>query len=105
MYYSVVVGREVGLYLSWRLCSDSVRKFSGAIFLKFEKLEEATGHLNAHGICHSDMCVYTDDDRRVSLHEYCTAHQLTVPPETSYQLKSEFYLGHGLFVELRKGLV
>ena len=60
MFYSVAVGRKVGIFLNWHDCAESVKDYGCAIFRKFKKLSQAVNYLNEHRIVFIN--VYTTDD-------------------------------------------
>ena len=41
-YYSVYKGHLKGIYSTWKDCHKNIRGFSGAVFQKFENLNDAT---------------------------------------------------------------
>ena len=47
-YYAVKVGNETGIFDNWDDCSKQVYRFSGAIYKKFDTLEEAESYMNVH---------------------------------------------------------
>uniref|UniRef100_A0A6C0DRI2 ribonuclease H n=1 Tax=viral metagenome TaxID=1070528 RepID=A0A6C0DRI2_9ZZZZ len=40
-YYAVAIGRNIGIFLSWPECNDSVKGYKGAIYKKFKTKLEA----------------------------------------------------------------
>ena len=40
-YYAVCVGRNPGIYLTWKECEEQVKGFSNALYKGFETIEEA----------------------------------------------------------------
>lgn len=99
--YSVVVGRQTGIFLDWAGCSIAVSDHPGAIFRKWETLREATQHLNKCGIKHEEILVYAADCplQHYTLQEYCRRQSILVPAEVGYERCSLFHIAHGLFVE------
>ncbi len=48
-YYAVKSGHRPGIYLTWELCEQQVKKFSGAKFKKFKSREEAETFMSEEG--------------------------------------------------------
>ena len=69
-FYSVVIGRRAGVFLSWTLCYPVIFEFPETIYCKWKTLAEATQHLNRHGIENHEIEVHMPDGI-VRLHEYC----------------------------------
>ena len=51
-YYAVAKGHKPGIYNKWTECKRNIHKFSGAIYKKFESLEDATEFISSK--CHND---------------------------------------------------
>ena len=49
-YYAVKVGRSPGIYRTWEQCRENVHKYSGAIYKKFKKKEDAEKYMNGGNI-------------------------------------------------------
>ena len=99
MYYSVVSGREIGIFLTWPECANAVCDFRGATFRKWPCIAETVRHLNEHGIEHEKINVHTSGCA-VPLVAYCTRETIPVPQETPYKHRSLFKLGLRLYVEI-----
>ena len=48
--YAVVIGRQVGLFLSWADCEQSIKGYSNAMYHAFDSDTAARAYLAAHGI-------------------------------------------------------
>jgi viroplasmin and RNaseH domain-containing protein len=55
-FYSVSVGREVGVYTTWDDCKRQVHGFSGAVYKSFPTEGQAIAFLT--------MKLYSDDDNK-----------------------------------------
>ena len=51
-YYAVAKGHSPGIYNKWADCKRNIHKFSGAVYKKFESLEDATEFISSK--CHND---------------------------------------------------
>ena len=40
-FYAVLKGNKPGIYKTWKECDVQIRGFSGAVYKKFDTLEEA----------------------------------------------------------------
>ena len=103
-YYSVPIGRKVGIFLRWSDCEPSVNDFPGAVFRKWPSLFKATEYMNAYGVGHEEIVICTDAGDH-PLSSYCEENDVAQPPEIPYKHREEFYLGHGLFVKVDAVLV
>lgn len=99
MYYSVVVGRKIGIFLAWKDCREFINNYTGAKFRKWETLREATQHLNKHGITHGVIIVH-DSGNETSLADYCSRLSLAIPEEIEYEHCSLFNLYSGLYISV-----
>ena len=102
MFYSVAVGRTIGIFLSWSECSESVTDYHGAIFRKWTTLSEATEYLNKHGILHEDIEVHAREDI-LTLHQYCEQNSIPLPFEETYERQTVYNLKWGLTAEITNG--
>ena len=80
MFYIVIIGRRLVIYLQWNDCKAVVDEYSGAVFKKYANLHEATEHMNGAGYSHSDILVHTDVTS-LPLRDYCHRHMMQVPFE------------------------
>ena len=104
MFYSVAVGRKVGIFLNWDDCAKYVKDYGCAIFRNCTELSEATFHLNTFGIKHNSIVVYTTAVGQ-NLDDYCQDCNIHVPAETCYQHVREFDIGRGLFIDVGSDFV
>ena len=101
MFYSVANGRTTGVFASWDLYTESVNGYQGAVWYYWKTLEEATQHLNRHGIQNHDINVHTDE-KLIPLLKYCDQETLLVPTEVPYEHQKQFSLGGRDFVRIGK---
>ena len=65
-FYAVAKGRTPGIFLTWPECQESVKGFSGAVYKKFDKRDDAEEFIqgaseNGHKeLVSPDYYVYTD---------------------------------------------
>ena len=103
MFYSVAVGRATGIYVHWPQCHEAVVDYPGASYRKWETIDEATAHLNKHGIGHDKIVVHLTDST-TKLSEFCMQNSLCVPAEAEYEHQTLFDLHWGLVVEVKNGV-
>ena len=77
-YYSVVIGRTLGVYLTWEMCNRAIHLYPGALYHKWDTLSDATVHLNKHGLEHAQITVYHTAAVILPLDLYCEANDLCV---------------------------
>jgi viroplasmin and RNaseH domain-containing protein len=99
MFYCVGVGRQVGIFLQWEHCYESVKGYIGAMDRKCETIGEATRCLNQQGIKHKSIYIHTED-ASISLDEYCTENLLLIPAEVDYNRRTLFVIGYGLYAKV-----
>ena len=97
VYYSVAVGRDRGVFLTWPLCNKAVKDYPGALYRKWEKLEQATRYLNSYGV--DEIGVYSPEGT-LSLEEYCEQQTIPVPGTIEYIHQTLFDLKWGLYAEV-----
>lgn len=59
-FYAVAKGHKPGVYDNWTECKKSIHKFSGAIYKKFNLLEDANIFISSR--CHPDSNMSTNKD-------------------------------------------
>lgn len=65
-YYAVKKGRQPGIYVTWAQTEKQVKGFKGAVFKKFDNLQQAQAFLKEKPVCHQhpDIWLYTDGGTR-----------------------------------------
>ncbi|KAJ1835177.1 hypothetical protein LPJ63_001362 [Coemansia sp. RSA 2711] len=76
-YYAVRVGRQPGVYRSWDECKTMTQGYAGAVFKKFNLLDEATQFVNGRVKNVSTRLQPTPYARKLAVHE---KPQLSSPP-------------------------
>ena len=59
-YYAVVKGHKPGIYYNWSDCKRNIHKYSGAIYKKFDLLEDANTFVTTR--CHTNSGGSTNED-------------------------------------------
>jgi hypothetical protein len=70
-FYSIAIGKKVGIYESWGQCHNQVNKVSGALYKGFETLDESVQFmLDNTSIQRNNMVVYDSRGRGKPLEDY-----------------------------------
>ncbi len=56
-FYAVAVGVKTGIYTTWNECKMNINDYAGAVFKKFENIEDATEFIDDYN---NNLYVYTD---------------------------------------------
>ena len=56
-FYAVAVGIKQGIYTNWNDCKMNINDYTGAIFKKFDNIEDATEFIDDYN---NNLYVYTD---------------------------------------------
>ena len=94
VFYSIANGRKPGVFLNWSQCHSSITDYPGAIYRKWKTLEEATQHLNRHGLANCEIDIHTSAGTML-LHEYCEQNVICLPTEVDYEPQTLFDLRNG----------
>jgi len=100
MFYSVVAGCKVGIFLFYQECLDAVMYKEGAQYECFHTLLEAVQHQNKFGFKHNAIQIHKEDVS-FPLFVYCATYgEPEIPPAYS-ELNLCFPFGHNLCANLQ----
>jgi ribonuclease HI len=57
VFYAVANGRNIGIFLNWNDCNNSVKGYKNALYKKFDKREEADIFIQSHNITLHDKTI------------------------------------------------
>jgi ribonuclease HI len=60
-YYAVANGRNIGIFLNWNDCNDSVKGYKNALYKKFDTNEEARNFIQSNKIPKTETCILMAD--------------------------------------------
>ena len=68
-FYVVVNGKKPGIYKTWKDCELQVKGFSGAVYKKFDNLDDAKNFFNSNSDSNSDSNE-SDEEKEINYYVY-----------------------------------
>jgi hypothetical protein len=100
MFFSVVAGCKVGIFLVDYDCMNAVKYKKGAAYKKVDTLQEAVEHQNKHGFKHYLIRVHVLG-LSTRLHDYCVQHGEPEIPAADCELGTCFTFGYDINVNIK----
>ena len=95
MFYSVVAGSKVGVFLELHECMEAVKYKHGAKYQAFNRLQEAVQHQNRYGFRHNAIRIYRGETS-ARLDDFWENYDESELPAVDSELGACFPFGHDL---------
>ena len=69
VFYAVSTGRNVGIFLNWNDCNNSVKGYKNALYKKFETKEEADAFIQSNNKT-GDNITYLNNEKQNPITSY-----------------------------------
>ena len=100
-FYAVKVGRNPGIYLSWKECEEQIKGFSGQEYKSFSNQEDAICYLNNDEICmdidKKPDNVKTQEEIDEIIKKCLNSDRVVAFTDGGYKGKEKIY-GYGIYI-------